>query len=176
MAKNKIKEGRKAPLFSKESYNAGKIDLKEILNQPDTKKVILIFSRYFGCPICMLEFQSLIENKKNILKEGVKLIYITQSKKEVAYEFIKKYDVDFPIIPSTKDELYAEYGLGKLTLSAIATVPKKLAVAKKAGFKHGEYEGYESQCPGQFIINKDGTISHMKKGWLDLNAIINNLT
>ena len=47
MAKNKLKVGDKAPIFKLNSYNAGTIDLGKLKGQ----KIVLIFSRYFGCPI-----------------------------------------------------------------------------------------------------------------------------
>jgi len=171
----KINKGSKAFLFKKESFNCGLVDLEEILKNPDINKIVIIFSRYFGCPICMLDFINLIKIKDIIKQKKDYLIYITQSSKEVAEEIIKKYDIDFPIIGSSKEELYANYGLGKLSLSSIAVIPKKLIEAKKLGFEHGKTEGYEAQSPGQFVIDKNGVIIHMKKGWLDINSIISSL-
>ncbi|GAH08866.1 unnamed protein product [marine sediment metagenome] len=52
MVQNKIKVGDKAPPFKLESYNAGTIDLGELIGK---QKIVLIFSRYFGCPICQIE-------------------------------------------------------------------------------------------------------------------------
>ena len=168
----RIKVGESAPLFNIESYNAHNIDLESILKK---NKVILIFSRYFGCQICQMEFVELLENLKQIKKKKAKILFVTQSKPKTTNNYISKYKIDFPIILSSNSGLFKTYGLGKLTLSALGAIPRKLKESKKAGFKHGKYEGSESQCPGQFVIDKKGIVIHAFKGWLDINAILDVL-
>jgi len=163
MDKNKIKVGDKAPLFKLDSYNAGTIDLGQLIGK---QKIVLIFSRYFGCPICQLDLNILIEKVPEINHKGVKLLYVTQSGEKVAQEFIAKYNIEFPVIPSSKDELYAKYGLGLMTAGAFTKVRNKLKDATKLGLQHGDYEGWEKQGPGQFVIDEDGNIIHERKGWL----------
>ena len=168
MGKNKIQVGDKAPHFKIESFNEGMIDLGELIG---TQKIVVIFSRYFGCPICQLDFNILLEAVPEIKEKGAKLLYITQSGEKVAKEFIEKYNVDFPIISSSKDELYAEYGLGLMTAGAVTKVRSKLKEATKLGIGHGDYEGWEKQGPGQFVIDEQGNIIHERKGWLLLPEV-----
>jgi len=168
MGKNNIKVGDKAPLFKLDSYNAGTIDLGELIGN---QKIVIIFSRYFGCPICQLDFNILLEAMPEIIAKGAKLLYITQSGEKVAKEYIEKYKVDFPVIPSSRKELYADYGLGLMTAGAVAKVRSKFKEATERGFNHGEYEGWENQGPGQFVIDEDGNIIHERKGWLLLPEI-----
>lgn len=165
----KIKVGDKAPIFKLESYNAGMIDLAEIIGK---QKIVLIFSRYFGCPICQLDCNELVERLPEIEEKGAKVIYITQSGKDIADDYCQEQDIDFPVIPSNKDELYAEFGLGMMTMSAVTKLPGKLKAAKKAGIEHGEYEGWEKQSPGQFVIDEKGIIIHAAKGWLNIDKIL----
>ncbi|MHA1320876.1 MAG: peroxiredoxin-like family protein [Promethearchaeota archaeon] len=169
MGKNKIKVGDKAPHFKIESYNEGMIDLSELIGD---QKIVVIFSRYFGCPICQLDFNILLEAVPEIKEKGAKLLYVTQSGEKVAKEFIEKYNVDFPIIPSSKEELYAEYGLGLMTAGAVTKVRSKLKEASKLGIGHGDFEGWEKQGPGQFVIDEQGNIIHERKGWLLLPEIL----
>jgi len=168
MAKNKIKVGDKAPQFKIESYNAGLIDLSELIGK---QKIVLLFSRYFGCNICQLDFNILLESVPEIKEKGAKLLYITQSGEKVANEFIERYKVDFPIIPSSKDELYNEYGLGLMTMGAVTKIKSKMKEANKLRIEHGEYEGWEKQSAGQFVIDEQGNIIHERKGWLLLPEI-----
>ena len=168
MGKNKIKVGDKAPHFKIESYNEGMIDLSELIGK---QKIVLIFSRYFGCPICQLDFNILLEKVSEIKEKGAKLLYVTQSGEKVAKEFIEKYNIDFPIIPSSKEELYAEFGLGLMTAGAVTKVRSKLKEASKLGIGHGDFEGWEKQGPGQFVIDEQGNIIHERKGWLLLPEI-----
>ena len=168
MGNNEIKVGDKAPLFKLDSFNAGIIDLEELMGK---QKIVLIFSRYFGCPICHLDLNMLIERLPEIENKEAKILYITQSGEKVAKEFIEQKKIDFPVIPSSKDELYKEYGLGMMTPEAIKEVRGKFKESIKAGIEHGEYEGWEKQGPGQFVI-ADGTIIHAKQGWLNLDNIL----
>lgn len=172
MGKLKIEIGEIAPVFKLDSYNAGIIDLQQELGK---SKIVLIFSRYFGCPICQLDLKILLENYEKIINKGARLLYITQSGPEIAKQKISEHKISFPVIPSTKDELYATYNLGKMTLSTAAAVPFKLKAAKDAGFKHGAYEGSETQCPAQFILDSAGKFIHIKKGWLDIEALLAEL-
>ena len=169
MEKKDIIEGEDAPLFNLNSYNAGKIDLAKIIGD---KKIAMIFSRYFGCPICQVDFKELLKRKSEIEGKGAKILYITQSGEKIAKQYIEKENVDFPVIPSSKDELYAEYGLGLMTSEAVKQIPLKLKDVKKYGFEHGEYEGWEKQCPGQFVIDENGKIIHALKGWLNIDGLL----
>ncbi|MBN1800824.1 MAG: AhpC/TSA family protein [Candidatus Lokiarchaeota archaeon] len=169
MSENEIKVGDKAPGFKLESFNAGIIDLHQLVKE---KKIVLIFSRYFGCPLCQLDLKILLDHSEALEKKGVRIIYITQSEEKIAKEFIEQKGITFPVIPSSKDELYKNFGLGLMTPEAMKQVKSKFKTATDAGFVHGEYEGWEKQGPGQFVIDTDGTIIHAKKGWLDVDAII----
>ncbi|TFG22726.1 MAG: AhpC/TSA family protein, partial [Promethearchaeota archaeon] len=152
-----------------DSYNAGSIDLGALIGK---QKTVLIFSRYFGCPICQLDLKTLLERAKEIENKGAKILYITQSGEKVAKEFIESKGIPFPVIPSSKDELYKDYGLGPMVKEAAKQVRTKVKEAFALGFEHGEYEGWEPQCPGQFVIDTDGKIIHAKPGWLEVDVIL----
>jgi len=137
MGKVKLKVGDNAPVFKLDSYNAGTVDLSELIGK---QKIVLVFSRYFGCPICLLDLQDLKKKLPDIEAKGAKLLYITQSGEEIAKEKIEENDIKFPVIPSSKEELYSNYGLGLMTMGAVTKVPGKLKAAKKVGIEHGEYE------------------------------------
>ncbi|TFG22077.1 MAG: AhpC/TSA family protein [Promethearchaeota archaeon] len=169
MVVNELKVGDKAPSFKLDSYNAGTVDLAEEIGK---QKIVLIFSRYFGCPICQLDLNDLLARLTEIENKGVKLLYITQSGEKTAKEFIEKKKITFPVIPSSKKELYKDYGLGMMTPDAIKEVRTKFKETMKAGIEHGEYEGWEQQGPGQFVVDSDGTIIHAKQGWLNIEAIL----
>ncbi len=168
MGSKNLKEGDKAPLFKLDSFNLGPIDMAKFKGQ----KVVLIFSRYFGCNICQLDLKTLLNRAADIQEKGAKILYITQSGEKVAKEFIEKENIGFPVIPSSKEELYKQYDLGLMTAGAITKVRAKMKEATKLGIEHGEYEGWEKQSPGQFVIDGEGNVIHAKKGWLDVESII----
>ena len=171
MKEKGLNEGDEAPIFKLDSYNAGTIDLVELRGQ----KISLIFSRYFGCPICQSDLKNLMERKSEIEEKGVKILYITQSGEKIATEFIEKEKIDFTVIPSSKDELYTDYGLGLMTPEAVKQIPLKLKDVQKYSLQHGEYEGWEKQGPGQFVIDEQGIIIHARKGWLDIDSLVASL-
>ncbi|MHA1932708.1 MAG: redoxin domain-containing protein [Promethearchaeota archaeon] len=168
MGDNKLKEGDKAPPFKLDSFNAGIVNLEEFLGE----KVVLIFSRYFGCPICLLDLSTLMKRKTEIEDKGAKILYVTQSGEKIAKEYIEKENINFPVISSSRDELYSDYGLGLMIPETVKQIPLKLKDVMKLGFKHGEYEGWEKQGPGQFVINEQGIIIHALKGWLNIDNLI----
>ncbi len=172
MAKQKVKVGSQAPLFALNSYNAGKIDLKQEFEQ---QKIVLIFSRYFGCPICLYELDLILKNSEALQKNGTKILYITQSGDSIANQYITEKKIPFPVIFSSKDELYKTYGLKMFTLGALTQVPSLLSKAKAQGFTHGEYEGWENQCPGQLVISTTGKILFYHKGWLELEKLLSQI-
>ncbi len=161
--------GDKAPLFKLNSYNAGIIDLEELIG---IQKIVLIFSRYFGCPICQLDLQELLEHSSEIESTDVKILYITQSGEKIATQVIEENKITFPVIPSSKEELYKDYGLRMMGRNAVAQIPDKIKAIRKAGIEHGEYEGWEKQSPGQFVIDIKGKIIHEQKGWLDIDSLL----
>ncbi len=170
----KISVGQEAPLFKADSYNVGTIDLAELIGK---QKIVLVFSRYFGCPICQVDLIELMKKLPEIEGKGAKVLYITQSSKEKAEEFIEKYNISFPVIPSPQESkkvftLYKQYDLGMMSMEAVKKVRGKLKEAKNAGIEHGDYEGWEKQCPGQFVIGEDGKIIQAEKAWLDVDSII----
>jgi len=171
MSNKEINEGDQAPLFKLNSYNVGEIDLTKFKG----KKVVLIFSRYFGCPICLLDLNILMTRKTEIENKGGEIIYITQSGEKIAKEYIEKEKIDFPVIPSLKDELYADYGLGMMTKEAVSQIPSKLKEVKEKNFIHGVYEGWEQQGPGQFVLDENGKVILSQKGWLDIDSILSVL-
>ncbi|MFX1377206.1 MAG: redoxin domain-containing protein [Promethearchaeota archaeon] len=171
MGTKDIKRGDEAPIFKLDSYNAGLIDLTKLKG----RKVVLLFSRYFGCPICQVDLKEIIRRKAEIEGKGAKILYITQSGEKIAREYIENEKIDFPVIPSSKDELYAEYGLGLMTAEAVKQIPLKLKLVKEYRFEHGEYEGWEKQSPGQFVIDENGIIIHALKGWLDVDSLLSVL-
>jgi len=53
----RVKPSDTTPDFTIDSVNMGKVILSDLKGH----KILLIFSRYFGCPVCQLEFDELRE-------------------------------------------------------------------------------------------------------------------
>jgi thioredoxin-dependent peroxiredoxin len=152
----RVQIGEEAPDFSIDSVNLGKVTLKDYRGQ----KLLLIFSRYFGCPVCQLEFDELSEVLK--FHPELKVIYVNQSSPESARKFLEGKEVNFPIISALgigeKYELYELYGVGKLNPMALFEILQKARVARKFGKVHGANEGVETQRPANFLIDETGIV------------------
>jgi peroxiredoxin len=158
----RVKPGDTAPDFSVDSINNGRVTLSDFRGH----KTILVFSRYFGCPVCQLEFDELREFLKSHM--SLKVLYVNQSLPESARKFIEGKGVDFPVIAapkvSGKYELYELYGVGSLGPAGIIEIFAKSRKAQRLGKKHGPYEGVETQSPAQFLIDDDGRIISAEYG------------
>jgi peroxiredoxin len=170
----KLKVGDVAPSFTVESVNSGTISLEDYRG----KKVLLAFGRYFGCPVCQIEFKEL----QDILKENaldVQVIYIVQSAPDVAKAFADEKGADFPIIPVKKDggkfPIYADYGVGKLSLVTLPKLAKRAKEAYAQGIVHGPKEGSETQSPAEFVIDVNGKITYANIGIMDSAKLLSAL-
>ncbi len=165
----RIKPGDKAPDFAAESINKGILNLNEFKGN----KTLLNFSRYFGCPVCQLEFDELREFMKK--HSDLKVIYVNQSFPESAKKFIEGKNVDFPIITSQKTngkyELYDLYGVGNLGVNSFIGIFQKAKRARSLGKEHGLYEGKETQSPAQFLIDEEGRVFYANYGLFNLVSL-----
>jgi peroxiredoxin len=165
----KLRQGDAAPDFTAESVNMGTVNLRDYHGA----RVLIIFSRYFGCPVCQFEFDELLQYKK--AHPELRLIYVNQSLPASARAYIEGRGVDFPVVTAEKKgdayPLYALYGVGGFGPRSAIEVFLKGRMARAAGKSHGPYEGIETQCPAQFHIDAEGKISSAHYGLFDLNKL-----
>jgi len=162
--------GDLAPEFSLESVNMGTVSLKDY----EGKRLVIIFGRYFGCPVCQLDFDELLKHRE-MIKEYAELVYFTQSSLESARGYISEYMVDFPVIPVSKEEdykIYRDYDVGNMGPSTLFNIFKRAREAKKAGKLHGAYEGRETQSPADFVVDEEGRIIWANRGMLNLEKLL----
>lgn len=171
----KIDVGDEAPLFTAPSVNKGTVSLAGLRG----RKVLLVFGRYFGCPICQHDFDRLL----GMLDEqglSIQIIYVTQSSPENTLEYINELEVDFPVISVSKQDgkypLYSDYGVGKLRFKALLRLLGRSREARAAGKVHGEYEGSELQSPADFVIDEEGRVIWAHLGFLEPEEIIRVLS
>lgn len=165
-----VSVGDVAPGFDLESVNMGRVSLKDYSG----RRVVLIFSRYFGCPVCQLDFDEILKHSDEI-KEYAELIYFNQSSPESARDYLKDHDVDFPVIPVPSGngyKVYSDYGVGNMSIGTAVAVLRRAGAARKAGKVHGVYEGRETQSPADFVVDESGTIIWAHRGVLKIDALL----
>ena len=164
----KVGIGDSAPGFSMDSVNKGHIELSRYSGA----NLVLVFGRYFGCPVCQDDFDALIELSG---KTGVPIIYFTQSLEGSAKKYLEDYDVDFPVIPVPNEngyKTYKDYSVGMMGFNTMLGILRRAGEVKKKGKVHGDYEGRETQSPADFVIDGNGKISRVNRGLLDADALL----
>jgi peroxiredoxin Q/BCP len=171
VAEMKLRVGDEAPIFTAESVNMGTVSLLDLRG----RKVLLVFGRYFGCPVCMLDFDELLSMLENDLP-GVEVVYLTQSSPESAMRYIEGLDVGFPVIPVAERDgeypIYSDYGVGRIAISQLPGLLKRSRKARRAGKAHGPHEGRETQSPADFIIDEAGKVVRAHIGFLEPEKIL----
>ena len=162
--------GDVAPDFELESVNMSRVSLDDYSGH----RLVIIFSRYFGCPVCQYDFDEILENMDKI-KEYAELIYLNQSSPESARNYLKNYQINFPVIPVPEDDgykVYRDYGVGNISLGTAVAILRRAGEARKAGKTHGAYEGREIQSPADFVVDEAGKIIWAHRGVLDLGGLL----
>lgn len=135
--------GDSAPSFTFESVNKGSVSLGD-------SRMVLIFGRYFGCPVCQLDFDELLK-RSSYIKVRAELVYFTQSSAESARGYIRDYAVDFPVVSVPKEDgkyrLYDAYGVGRMGIGTTVEILRRANTAKKLDKVHGAYEGSRLRAP-----------------------------
>ena len=166
----RIKVGDMAPDFTFNSINLGEVSLSDYSGKP----LVLIFGRYFGCPICQLDFDELLEYSPKIMKNAG-LVYFTQSKRESAKLYLDKYPAEFPVVvvpeKNGRYSVYDDYGVGNMGLGTLARMLVRARLARSKGKTHGSYEGRETQSPGDFVVDGKGKVIWANRGLLELDKL-----
>ena len=165
-----LRPGDAAPDFTLESVNMGRVSLKDHRGS----RVLLVFGRYFGCPVCQLDFDRLLKLMGD-MGHDLKVIYLVQSSPESAEKYIKDLGVDFPVVPVPKEDgkyrVYDLYGVGSMGPVTLAKILSRAREARKAGKIHGAYEGREIQSPADFVIDEDGGIIRAHVGLFEADEV-----
>jgi len=164
----KIVVGDRAPSFSMDSVNKGHIELSRYSGS----NLVLVFGRYFGCPVCQDDFDELIELSQ---KTEVPIIYFTQSLEGSAKKYLANYNVDFPVIPVPNEngyKIYKKYAVGMMGFNTMLGILRRAGEVKKKGKVHGDYEGREIQSPADFVLDGDGKIIHVNNGLFNADTLL----
>ena len=168
----KVEVGDKAPEFSLDSVNMGKISLEDYMGS----KVVLVFGRYFGCPVCQDDFDELIGMSE---KTDIPIVYFTQSLEGSARKYLEGYDVTFPVIPVPKVDgykVYKDYSVGMMGFNTMLGILRRAGEARKKGKTHGDYEGRETQSPADFVVDEEGSIIWTNRGLFEAENLLEFLS
>jgi peroxiredoxin len=163
--------GDQAPGFNLDSVDGGEVSLSSF----NGRRLVILFGRYFGCPVCQLDFDELC-SVIDRFREKAELIYFTQSSPESAKSYCSLKALGFPVIPVPKVDdrykVYDDYGVGNMGLGTTVEILRRSGEAKKAGMVHGDYEGKEMQSPADFVVDVTGKVIWAHRGLLDIEKLL----
>jgi peroxiredoxin Q/BCP len=130
------------------------------------KSSVLVFLRYLGCPICQTDIANFKHEINLIEQKGANLFVILQSSDETVAGLTQKQDWPFILICDPKGTIFQQYrvepgGILKYLHPAglIAAIKSMLM-----GYRHGKFDGKETQLPAVFIVSPDKTIKFARYG------------
>jgi thioredoxin-dependent peroxiredoxin len=127
---------------------------------------VLIFLRYYGCPVCQMEMAKIKREINLAEKKGVRVFVFLQSAPETIASLIKKDVFPFTIVCDPQGKIYQLYAVEAGGLIKYLH-PAGLVAAIKAtfrGFMHGKFEGKETQLPAAFAMTADKVIKYAYYG------------
>jgi len=111
------------------------------------------------------------QRKTEFEKAGVRVVLVGMGTPAECAEFLRKFDVPFPMIADTQQALYRQFHLKRISpLEAFSpTVAIKGLAAMARGFGIGKPVGDILQLPGAFVIDSSGrtVFSHQPSGPTD---------
>jgi thioredoxin-dependent peroxiredoxin len=123
---------------------------------------VLIFLRYYGCPVCQMEMVKIKQQIDLVNKIGGRVFVVLQSAPETLACLTKEEDWPFTIISDPQGKVFQLYGVEAGGIIKYLH-PAGLIGAIKAisrGFRHGKFEGKETQLPAAFAMTADKLIKY----------------
>lgn len=139
---------------------------KSYFEECQNKKSVIYFLRYVGCLVCQLDIKRINDSIASFRNKNVEIFVVIQSSIESieAYNSVQK--INFRFVSDSSSQIYKRYLVTKgnifqfLHPNSIPKVFKSL----KSGFRHGKFEGEETQLPAVFIVNENHIINYSYYG------------
>jgi peroxiredoxin len=152
VAKNALKPGTKAPLFSLPDATGNLISLTDSLSRGS---VVLTFYRGIWCPYCNLQLRTYQEVLSQIQALGATLIAVSPNTPDHSLSMNEKHALAYDVLSDFDNQIARQY---KIVFSQSETVA---AVGKALGADIAVFNGVatrEIPVPATFIIDRHGII------------------
>ena len=102
-----LKEGDKAPAFKGLNENGEEVALSDFAG----KKLILFFYPKDNTPTCSTEVCNLRDNYSDLLAKGFALLGVSADSQRKHQNFIKKFQLPFPLLSDPDKEVIKKFGV-----------------------------------------------------------------
>lgn len=110
-----LKAGDPAPSFSGVSTDGSRLDLEQFRG----RKVVLYFYPMDDTPGCTRQACSLRDSNAEILAKGAAIVGVSAQGQESHRHFTEKYQLNFPLIADTDQEIAKAYGVAGSGVSGL---------------------------------------------------------
>ncbi|WP_010280486.1 redoxin domain-containing protein [Bacillus timonensis] len=161
-----LQKGMQAPNFSFESPWVKTNTLSDVL---EDKTTILVFLRYYGCPLCQLDIQTLAKGYEKFKENNAQVLVVLQTEASLLKDQIGENGMPLTLVCDPDHEIFTLYDVqpGK-TQEDLASeeVFKKINIARDLGITKLENNGKQNelQLPATFIINPNGELEFVRYG------------
>ncbi len=163
MSSIRFQVGDKAPDFD---FETPWLPRKNFYETMENHPAVLVFLRYLGCPVCQMDMAQLKREIGLFTQKDAKVFVFLQSPIETVASAANDGDWPFYIVCDPKGAIFREYavepgGLVKYLHPAglIAAVRSTLQ-----GYRHGKFEGNETQLPAAFVLDSQKIITYAYYG------------
>jgi peroxiredoxin len=159
----KLKAGDKAHDFDFETPWSRRQNFYETVG---SKPAILLFLRYQGCPVCQMEMASLKREIGLFTQKEATVFIFLQSSAATVTSAANEEDWPFHIVCDPQGAVFEKFAVIPGGIFKYLH-PAGLVAAVKAisqGFRHGKFEGKETQTPAAFAVNSVKTITYAYYG------------
>jgi len=127
---------------------------------------ILVFLRYQGCPVCQMEMAQLKREIGLFTQKETKVFVFLQSSPETVATAANEADWPFFIVCDPQGAIFQEYAVEPGGIFKYLHPAGVIAAIKAVsqGFRHGKFEGKETQLPAAFAVNPMKIITYAYYG------------
>jgi len=159
----KLSVGDKAPDFRFKTPWDKEAGFYEAVGE---QAAVLIFLRYYGCPVCRMEMVHIKEEIDAAKQKKGHVFVILQSAPEALAKLTERAYWPFTIVSDPRGNIFQIYGVEVGGIFKYLH-PAGLIAAVKAisrGFRHGKFEGKETQLPAAFAVDTDKIVRYAHYG------------
>ena len=163
MSKLQLQVGDKAHDFDFKTPWSPRQNFYETLKN---KPAVLVFLRYQGCPVCQMEMANLKREFELFAKKETKVFVFLQSTPEIVASTTNEDDWPFSIACDPEGAIFQKYAVEPGGVFKYLHPAGMIAAIKAIGqgFRHGKFEGKETQLPGAFVVNPMKIINYTYYG------------
>ena len=127
------------------------------------RKVLLMFMRNVGCPVCNLRMHELLEQADYFKARNLTVVAVYESTPERMRQYLTGQSVPFIMVPNPSQSLYQLYNVevsgGKAMGSMFHGVIGKASQGKKLFPQPIEQDGNKNRIGAEFLLDEQGTVA-----------------